>query len=166
MGSGWSVSKPKPLGSSSKRRGDCTRTVMPAAGRCLLCAVDWHSSFPQPGYYFTQSLFLSLLQWTADCSEQLDGSCSPSRGKGSSSHEHNQVGVVFSSSSPNLCFCSCTASSGSALPARAASFSSPMEGEMYPCVRHLKARSPRNRGRWAISWCADGCFTQELIALQ
>ncbi|XP_041884129.1 CBP80/20-dependent translation initiation factor isoform X2 [Corvus kubaryi] len=29
-------------------------------------------------------------QWTADCSEQLDGSCSPSRGKGSSSHEHNQ----------------------------------------------------------------------------
>ncbi|XP_030915500.1 CBP80/20-dependent translation initiation factor [Geospiza fortis] len=31
-------------------------------------------------------------QWTADCSEQLDGSCSPSRGKGSSSHEHNQNG--------------------------------------------------------------------------
>ncbi|XP_075267095.1 CBP80/20-dependent translation initiation factor-like isoform X1 [Opisthocomus hoazin] len=29
-------------------------------------------------------------QWTADCSEQLDGSCSPSRGKGPSSHEHNQ----------------------------------------------------------------------------
>ncbi|XP_074933575.1 CBP80/20-dependent translation initiation factor isoform X7 [Phalacrocorax aristotelis] len=29
-------------------------------------------------------------QWTADCSEQLDGSCSPSRGKGSLSHEHNQ----------------------------------------------------------------------------
>ncbi|KAM8985419.1 CBP80/20-dependent translation initiation factor isoform 3-T3 [Ara ararauna] len=31
-------------------------------------------------------------QWTADCSEQLDGSCSPSRGKGSSSHEHSQNG--------------------------------------------------------------------------
>ncbi|XP_071657697.1 CBP80/20-dependent translation initiation factor-like isoform X2 [Patagioenas fasciata] len=31
-----------------------------------------------------------ILQWTADCGEQLDGSCSPSRGKGSSSHEHNQ----------------------------------------------------------------------------
>ncbi|KAM6363510.1 CBP80/20-dependent translation initiation factor isoform 2-T2 [Pluvialis apricaria] len=31
-----------------------------------------------------------ISQWTADCSEQLDGSCSPSRGKGSSSHEHNQ----------------------------------------------------------------------------
>uniref|UniRef100_A0A8V5HBF4 CBP80/20-dependent translation initiation factor n=1 Tax=Melopsittacus undulatus TaxID=13146 RepID=A0A8V5HBF4_MELUD len=29
-------------------------------------------------------------QWTADCNEQLDGSCSPSRGKGSSSHEHSQ----------------------------------------------------------------------------
>ncbi|XP_071588334.1 CBP80/20-dependent translation initiation factor isoform X1 [Heliangelus exortis] len=29
-------------------------------------------------------------QWTADCSEQLDGNCSPSRGKGSSAHEHNQ----------------------------------------------------------------------------
>ncbi|XP_066844932.1 CBP80/20-dependent translation initiation factor isoform X5 [Anser cygnoides] len=32
----------------------------------------------------------NVSQWTADCSEQLDGSCSPSRGKGSSSHEHNQ----------------------------------------------------------------------------
>ncbi|XP_040396486.1 CBP80/20-dependent translation initiation factor isoform X1 [Cygnus olor] len=32
----------------------------------------------------------NISQWTADCSEQLDGSCSPSRGKGSSSHEHNQ----------------------------------------------------------------------------
>ncbi|XP_065518977.1 CBP80/20-dependent translation initiation factor isoform X2 [Lathamus discolor] len=31
-------------------------------------------------------------QWTADCNEQLDGSCSPSRGKGSSSHEHSQNG--------------------------------------------------------------------------
>ncbi|XP_054042208.1 CBP80/20-dependent translation initiation factor-like isoform X5 [Rissa tridactyla] len=31
-----------------------------------------------------------ISQWTADCSEQLDGSCSPSRGKGSLSHEHNQ----------------------------------------------------------------------------
>lgn len=101
--SGWSISKPKPLGSSSKRRGCHTCTAMPAAGRCFLCAVDWRSSFVQPSYYFTQSLFLSLLQWTADCSEQLDGSCSPSRGKGSSSHEHNQVGFVFSSSSPELC---------------------------------------------------------------
>uniref|UniRef100_A0A8D2M8N1 CBP80/20-dependent translation initiation factor n=1 Tax=Zonotrichia albicollis TaxID=44394 RepID=A0A8D2M8N1_ZONAL len=36
-------------------------------------------------------------QWTADCSEQLDGSCSPSRGKGSSSHEHNQNGNKESS---------------------------------------------------------------------
>ncbi|NXA84049.1 CTIF factor, partial [Thryothorus ludovicianus] len=36
-------------------------------------------------------------QWTADCSEQLDGSCSPSRGKGSSSHEHNQNGNKDSS---------------------------------------------------------------------
>ncbi|XP_064901068.1 CBP80/20-dependent translation initiation factor-like isoform X4 [Columba livia] len=33
-----------------------------------------------------------ILQWTADCDEQLDGSCSPSRGKGSSSHEHNKNG--------------------------------------------------------------------------
>nr|XP_021140589.1 CBP80/20-dependent translation initiation factor-like isoform X4 [Columba livia] len=33
-----------------------------------------------------------ISQWTADCSEQLDGSCSPSRGKGLSSHEHNQNG--------------------------------------------------------------------------
>ncbi|NXG97046.1 CTIF factor, partial [Loxia leucoptera] len=33
-----------------------------------------------------------ISQWTADCSEQFDGSCSPSRGKGSSSHEHNQNG--------------------------------------------------------------------------
>ncbi|KAM8792986.1 CBP80/20-dependent translation initiation factor-like [Eudromia elegans] len=32
----------------------------------------------------------NISQWTADCSEQLDGSSSPSRGKGSSSHEHNQ----------------------------------------------------------------------------
>ncbi|XP_064357009.1 CBP80/20-dependent translation initiation factor-like isoform X1 [Dromaius novaehollandiae] len=32
----------------------------------------------------------NISQWTADCSEQLDGSCSPSRGKGSSSHEHTQ----------------------------------------------------------------------------
>ncbi|XP_062455903.1 CBP80/20-dependent translation initiation factor isoform X2 [Rhea pennata] len=32
----------------------------------------------------------NVSQWTADCSEQLDGSCSPSRGKGSSSHEQNQ----------------------------------------------------------------------------
>ncbi|XP_030324249.1 CBP80/20-dependent translation initiation factor isoform X1 [Calypte anna] len=31
-------------------------------------------------------------QWTADCSEQLDGNCSPSREKGSSAHEHNQNG--------------------------------------------------------------------------
>ncbi|KAM6033507.1 CBP80/20-dependent translation initiation factor isoform 1-T2 [Chlamydotis macqueenii] len=37
-------------------------------------------------------------QWTADCSEQLDGSCSPSRGKGSSSHEHNQEERDHSSS--------------------------------------------------------------------
>ncbi|KAM6293856.1 CBP80/20-dependent translation initiation factor-like [Aegotheles albertisi] len=36
-------------------------------------------------------------QWTADCSEQLDGNCSPSRGKGSSSHEHNQNGNKESS---------------------------------------------------------------------
>ncbi|XP_040399162.1 CBP80/20-dependent translation initiation factor-like isoform X4 [Cygnus olor] len=34
----------------------------------------------------------NILQWTADCSEQLDGSCSPSRAKGSSSPEHNQNG--------------------------------------------------------------------------
>ncbi|XP_057261676.1 CBP80/20-dependent translation initiation factor isoform X3 [Pezoporus wallicus] len=33
-----------------------------------------------------------ISQWTADCNEQLDGSCSPSRGKGSSSHEHSQNG--------------------------------------------------------------------------
>ncbi|XP_048787543.1 CBP80/20-dependent translation initiation factor isoform X4 [Lagopus muta] len=32
----------------------------------------------------------NISQWTADCSEQLDGSCSPSRGKGSSSHQHKQ----------------------------------------------------------------------------
>ncbi|KAF1420165.1 CBP80/20-dependent translation initiation factor, partial [Spheniscus mendiculus] len=38
-----------------------------------------------------------ISQWTADCSEQLDGSCSPSRGKGSSSHEHNQNGNKESS---------------------------------------------------------------------
>lgn len=115
--SGWSISKPKPLGSSSKRRGCHTCAAMPAAGRCFLCTVDWHSSFAQPSYYFTQSLFLSLLQWTADCSEQLDGSCSPSRGKGSSSHEHNQVGFVFSSSCPELClyFLHCLAWEG--LPA-------------------------------------------------
>ncbi|XP_075344987.1 CBP80/20-dependent translation initiation factor isoform X2 [Mycteria americana] len=37
-------------------------------------------------------------QWTADCSEQLDGSCSPSRGKGSSSHDHNQEEWDHSSS--------------------------------------------------------------------
>ncbi|XP_075302756.1 CBP80/20-dependent translation initiation factor isoform X4 [Opisthocomus hoazin] len=36
-------------------------------------------------------------QWTADCSAQLDGSCSPSRGKGPSSHEHNQNGNKESS---------------------------------------------------------------------
>ncbi|XP_071886540.1 CBP80/20-dependent translation initiation factor isoform X3 [Anas platyrhynchos] len=34
----------------------------------------------------------NILQWTADCSEQLDDRCSPSRGKGSSSPEHNQNG--------------------------------------------------------------------------
>ncbi|NWJ05803.1 CTIF factor, partial [Crypturellus undulatus] len=34
----------------------------------------------------------NISQWTADCSEQLDGSCSLSRGKSSSSHEHNQNG--------------------------------------------------------------------------
>ncbi|NWX84862.1 CTIF factor, partial [Nothoprocta pentlandii] len=34
----------------------------------------------------------NISQWTADCSEQLDSSCSPSRGKGSSAHEHNQNG--------------------------------------------------------------------------
>ncbi|XP_065512666.1 CBP80/20-dependent translation initiation factor isoform X1 [Caloenas nicobarica] len=39
-----------------------------------------------------------ISQWTADCSEQLDGSCSPSRGKGSSSHEHNQEEWDHSSS--------------------------------------------------------------------
>ncbi|XP_051497676.1 CBP80/20-dependent translation initiation factor isoform X2 [Apus apus] len=33
-----------------------------------------------------------ISQWTADCSEQLDGNCSPSRGKGSSSHQHSQNG--------------------------------------------------------------------------
>ncbi|XP_068279750.1 CBP80/20-dependent translation initiation factor isoform X3 [Nyctibius grandis] len=38
-----------------------------------------------------------ISQWTADCNEQLDGSCSPSRGKGSSSHEHNQNGNKESS---------------------------------------------------------------------
>ncbi|NXX85901.1 CTIF factor, partial [Urocolius indicus] len=38
-----------------------------------------------------------ISQWTADCNEQLDGSCSPSRGKGSSSHEHNQNGNKDSS---------------------------------------------------------------------
>ncbi|NXX58897.1 CTIF factor, partial [Scopus umbretta] len=38
-----------------------------------------------------------ISQWTADCSEQLDGNCSPSRGKGSSSHEHNQNGNKESS---------------------------------------------------------------------
>ncbi|XP_053909505.1 CBP80/20-dependent translation initiation factor isoform X2 [Cuculus canorus] len=39
-----------------------------------------------------------ISQWTADCSEQLDGSCSPSQGKGSSSHEHNQEEWDHSSS--------------------------------------------------------------------
>ncbi|XP_014816296.1 PREDICTED: CBP80/20-dependent translation initiation factor isoform X1 [Calidris pugnax] len=39
-----------------------------------------------------------ISQWTADCSEQLDGSCSPSRGKGSASHEHNQEEWDHSSS--------------------------------------------------------------------
>ncbi|XP_064902913.1 CBP80/20-dependent translation initiation factor isoform X8 [Columba livia] len=39
-----------------------------------------------------------ISQWTADCSEQLDGSCSPSRGKGLSSHEHNQEEWDHSSS--------------------------------------------------------------------
>ncbi|XP_068781424.1 CBP80/20-dependent translation initiation factor-like isoform X8 [Struthio camelus] len=39
----------------------------------------------------------NISQWTADCSEQLDGSCSPSRGKGSSAHEHNQNGNKESS---------------------------------------------------------------------
>ncbi|XP_038258070.1 CBP80/20-dependent translation initiation factor isoform X6 [Dermochelys coriacea] len=34
----------------------------------------------------------NISQWTADCSEQLDDSCSSSRGKGLSSHEHNQNG--------------------------------------------------------------------------
>ncbi|KAM6992954.1 LOW QUALITY PROTEIN: CBP80/20-dependent translation initiation factor-like [Passerculus sandwichensis] len=36
-------------------------------------------------------------QWTAYCSEQLDGSCSLSQGKGSSSHEHSQNGNKESS---------------------------------------------------------------------
>ncbi|XP_068781416.1 CBP80/20-dependent translation initiation factor-like isoform X2 [Struthio camelus] len=40
----------------------------------------------------------NISQWTADCSEQLDGSCSPSRGKGSSAHEHNQEEWDHSSS--------------------------------------------------------------------
>ncbi|XP_051497567.1 CBP80/20-dependent translation initiation factor-like [Apus apus] len=35
-----------------------------------------------------------ISQWTADCSEQLDGNCSPSRGKGSSSHQHSQAGFA------------------------------------------------------------------------
>ncbi|XP_037758421.1 CBP80/20-dependent translation initiation factor isoform X5 [Chelonia mydas] len=34
----------------------------------------------------------NISQWTADCSEQLDDSCSSSRGKGLPSHEHNQNG--------------------------------------------------------------------------
>ncbi|KAM6037253.1 CBP80/20-dependent translation initiation factor-like isoform 2-T2 [Chlamydotis macqueenii] len=38
-----------------------------------------------------------ILQWTVDCSEQLDGSCSPSQGKGLSSHEHNENGNKESS---------------------------------------------------------------------
>ncbi|XP_054034998.1 CBP80/20-dependent translation initiation factor isoform X2 [Dryobates pubescens] len=38
-----------------------------------------------------------ISQWTADCNEQLDGSCSPSQGKGSSSHEQNQNGNKESS---------------------------------------------------------------------
>ncbi|XP_069737421.1 CBP80/20-dependent translation initiation factor-like isoform X3 [Phaenicophaeus curvirostris] len=38
-----------------------------------------------------------ISQWTTDCSEQLDGSCSPFRGKGSSSHKHNQNGNKESS---------------------------------------------------------------------
>ncbi|GAB0206549.1 CBP80/20-dependent translation initiation factor [Grus japonensis] len=41
-------------------------------------------------------------QWTANCSEQLDGSCSPSRGKGSSSHEHNQVHICIVLGTPEL----------------------------------------------------------------
>ncbi|XP_068521319.1 CBP80/20-dependent translation initiation factor isoform X2 [Anas acuta] len=40
----------------------------------------------------------NILQWTADCSEQLDDRCSPSRGKGSSSPEHNQEEWDHSSS--------------------------------------------------------------------
>ncbi|XP_058720030.1 CBP80/20-dependent translation initiation factor-like [Poecile atricapillus] len=38
-----------------------------------------------------------ISQWTADCSEQLDDSCSLSQGKGSSSHEHSQNGNKESS---------------------------------------------------------------------
>ncbi|XP_036262022.1 CBP80/20-dependent translation initiation factor-like isoform X1 [Molothrus ater] len=38
-----------------------------------------------------------ISQWTAYCSEQLDGSCSLSQGKGSSSHEHSQNGNKDSS---------------------------------------------------------------------
>ncbi|XP_074922955.1 CBP80/20-dependent translation initiation factor isoform X10 [Chelonoidis abingdonii] len=34
----------------------------------------------------------NISQWTADCSEQLDDSCSSSRGKGLPPHEHNQNG--------------------------------------------------------------------------
>ncbi|XP_014449439.1 CBP80/20-dependent translation initiation factor isoform X5 [Alligator mississippiensis] len=39
----------------------------------------------------------NISQWTADCSEQLDGSCSPSRGKGSLANERNQNGNKDSS---------------------------------------------------------------------
>ncbi|XP_053909318.1 CBP80/20-dependent translation initiation factor isoform X2 [Cuculus canorus] len=38
-----------------------------------------------------------ISQWTTDCNEQLDGSCSPFRRKGSLSHEHNQNGNKESS---------------------------------------------------------------------
>ncbi|CAM5144139.1 unnamed protein product [Natator depressus] len=40
----------------------------------------------------------NISQWTADCSEQLDDSCSSSRGKGLPSHEHNQEEWDHSSS--------------------------------------------------------------------
>ncbi|XP_044877117.1 CBP80/20-dependent translation initiation factor isoform X2 [Mauremys mutica] len=40
----------------------------------------------------------NISQWTADCSEQLDDSCSSSRGKGLPPHEHNQEEWDHSSS--------------------------------------------------------------------
>ncbi|KAM9168411.1 CBP80/20-dependent translation initiation factor-like isoform 1-T1 [Mergus octosetaceus] len=75
----------------------------------------------------------NILQWTADCSEQLDGRCSPSRGKGSSSPEHNQEEWDHSSSG----------SAGSQLGSGSRRGSGSRSGS---CSRNSQFRQPTKNG--------------------